>query len=477
MLFPHKTRIAAAVLTSAALFPFPTWAADTEELQKQIESLQRTLGELQKQVKTLQQENLEKATANDVEGVRTDLENYKYDREREYERKNAKSTRDTTIFGTVQVRYSAQNEGTASGNPAPNGERYGTFDVPTAILGARGNLYKDYVEGRNLEYQLSFAYAKRGTSAHASNSADFNLLDAYLRYNLLPTSDGLEGDRLNVTFGQQALPFGVEAQSTEDLRPTINLATAPGQLGLATRQNGLIFRGDFKPYVDYAANYRAPLIEYAAGVVNGSYGNKLDNNNGKAVVLRGAFTLPVPYASVFRELKFGASAYKGSRAIANGVGKIESNARQDVYGFDIYYNHAPFGVTYEYYLGRTDYAKSAAGTDTGTARSIGHTLTLFYTFGDQFFNSVKTAAKFDDSWPQSIQSYYRFDYYNPNKSGDLYNVRGDGYDALRVHTLGFNWFFAETTKLQFGVNRYVYDHETSARKNYTEVQAQLQYTF
>jgi hypothetical protein len=474
--FTHKTRIA-AMLASAALFPSGAWAANTEELQKQIELLRHSIGELQKQVETLQQENNEKATSSDVEGVRADLENYKYDREREYERKNAKSTRDATLFGTVQVRYSAQDEGTNSGNPAPNGERYNTFDVPTAILGVRGNLYKDYVEGRNLEYQLSFAYAKRGTSAHASNSADFNLLDAYLRYNILPTTDGLEGDRLNVTFGQQLLPFGVEAQSTEDLRPTINLATAPGQLGLATRQNGLVFRGDYKPYVDYAANYRAPLFEYAAGVVNGSYGNKLDNNNSKALIVRGAFTLPVPYASLFRELKFGLSAYKGSRAIANGVGKIDSSARQDVYGFDIYYNHAPFGVTYEYYLGKTEYAKSASSADTGTARGVGHTLTLFYTFGDQFFNSVKTAAKFDDSWPQSIQSYYRFDSYNPNKSNDLYNVRGHGFDALRVHTLGFNWFFAETTKLQFGVSHYAYDHETETRKNYNEVQAQFQYTF
>ncbi|MDR1228438.1 MAG: hypothetical protein LBK55_05375 [Azoarcus sp.] len=476
-MFTHKTRIAAAALMGAALFPPAAWAANTEELQKRIESLQRSIGELQKQVETLQQESNEKATANDVEGVRADLENYKYDREREYERKNAKSTRDTTVFGTVQVRYSAQSEGAASGNPAPNGERYHTFDVPTAILGVRGNLYKDYVEGRNLEYQLSFAYAKRGTSAHASNSADFNLLDAYLRYNLLPTTDGLEGNRLNVTLGQQLLPFGVEAQSTEDLRPTINLATAVGQLGLATRQTGLVFRGDFKPFVDYAANYRAPLFEYAAGVVNGSYGNKLDNNNGKATIVRAAFTLPVDYASVFRELKFGASAYNGSRPISNAAGKIDSKARQDVYGFDIYYNHAPFGVTYEYYRARTGYAKSATGADTGNARGVGHTLTLFYTFGDQFFNSVKSAAKFDDSWPQSIQSYYRFDYYNPNKGDDLYNVRGRGFDALRVHTLGFNWFFAETTKLQFGVNRYVYDHETPARKDYTEVQTQFQYTF
>lgn len=452
--------------------------ARAEDLRRQIETLQQSINSLQKQVETLQKESTDRATTSDVDGVRTDLENFKYDQERQYERKNAKSTRDTTVYGTVQVRYSAQNNGTRSGNPAPNGERYSTFDVPTALLGVRGNLYRNYVEGKNLEYQFSVSYGKR---ADGTNNANFNLQDAFVRYNFLPTTDGLEGNRLTATLGQQLLPFGIEAQAAEDLRPTINLATAPAQLGLFNRQIGVVFRGDVHPFVDYAANYRAPLFEYALGVINGSYSNKLDNNNGKAVVGRGAFTLPVDYASWLRELKIGASFYKGSRVVA-GTGalagsNLDSHGRSDIHGFDIYYNHAPYGVTYEYWQGRTDYAAAAGSTATREARSTGHTLTLFYTFGDQFFNSVKSAAKFDDSWPQSIQSFYRFDTFNPNRSGDVSGIRGHGRDALHVHTIGFNWFFAETTKLQFGINRYRYLHETDTQKDYTEVQTQLQYTF
>jgi hypothetical protein len=491
-----STRIALAVsgslLASTAAFSPVALAAEEdaatsarpEELKKQIEALQRSISTLQKQVESLQKRSDAAAPASpsaalvtqaDLDGFRSDFENYKYDRERERERETAKTARDTTVFGTVQVRYQAQDEKTSAGNPAPTSDRYNTFDVPTALIGFRGNLYRDYVEGKNLEYQVSLSYAKRAGSA--GSTADFNLQDAFVRYNFLPTIDGLEGDRLTVTVGQQLLPFGIEAQAAEDLRPTINVATAPAQLGLFNRQIGAVFRGDFEPYVDYAANYRAPLFEYALGVVDGNYSNKLDDNNGKAVVARVAFTLPVDYASWLRELKLGASLYKGSRPVANASGiTLDGDGRKDIYGFDIYYNHAPYGATYEYWEGRTAYA-TTDNLSTDKARSVGHTLTLFYTFGDQFFNSIKTAAKFDDFWPQSIQSYYRFDYYNPNTRQDLSGVKGHGFDTVRVHTLGFNWFFAQTTKLQVGVNHYDYKNETASRKDYNEFQAQLQYTF
>src|SRR5690606_24950329 len=88
-------------------------------------------------------------------------------------------------------------------------------------------------------------------------------------------------------------------------------------------------------------------------------------------------------------------------------------------GFDIYYNHAPFGVSYEYLQGRTDYAVAATGLITASiqnAKAEGHTFTAFYTVGDQFYNSIKSNAKFDDFWPKSIQGYYRYDSYNPNKN-------------------------------------------------------------
>jgi len=407
------------------------------------------------------------ATSDDIEGLRADVENYKYDQSRQYERQTVKSARDTTLFGTVQLRANVQDNNTAPNTPKS------TFDIGTALLGVRGNLFKDYNEGKNLDYQASFGYSKRNDG---SNNSNFNLLDAYLRYYVLSTNSGLETAKLNLTLGQQLLPFGLDVQSPEDLRPTISTASAATYLGLFTRQNGLIVRGDAKPFVDYGANYRAPLFEYAIGVTNGNGSNKTDDNNGKDYIGRVAFTLPVDYASWLREFKVGASYIKGEAKLS-GSGITDNKAKKDRLGFDIYYNHAPFGVTYEYLQGKTDYIDTTA-LSIKEAKAEGHTFTAFYTLGDQFYNSIKSNAKFDDFWPKSIQGYYRYDSYNPNKNQKDYLDSASGrigeYD---IHSLGLNLFFAQTTKFQLQLNHYTYDIEAAAQKDTNELQAQFQYTF
>ncbi|NHB59066.1 porin family protein [Acinetobacter shaoyimingii] len=404
------------------------------------------------------------ATSDDIEGVRSELENYKYDQSRQYERQTVKSARDTTFYGTVQLRANAQD----NSNSAKS-----TFDIGTALIGVRGNLFKDYNEGKNLDYQLSYGFSKTNDG---SNNSNFNLLDAFLRYHVFSTNAGLETPKLNLTLGQQLLPFGLDVQSPEDLRPTITTASSLNSLGLFTRQNGFIARGDVKPFVDYGSNYRAPLLEYAVGVTNGNGSNKSDDNNSKDYIGRVAFTLPVDYASWLRELKFGASYIKGEAKIT-GSGLTDKKAQRDRLGFDVYYNHAPFGVTYEYVQGKTDYI-DAITPAIRNAKAEGHTFTAFYTLGDQFYNSIKSNAKFDDFWPKSIQGYYRFDTYNPNKHDknylDTVTKRIGEYD---IHSLGLNFFFAQTTKFQLQLSHYAYDVENQTQKDTNEVQAQFQYTF
>ena len=406
------------------------------------------------------------ATSDDIEGIRADLENYKYDQSRQYERQTVKATRDSSLFGTVQVRAAAQdNQNSATSKSS--------FDIGTALLGVRGNLFKDYNEGKNLDYQVSFGYAKRNDG---TNNSNFNLLDAYLRYNFFATNGGLEEPRLNATLGQQLLPFGLDVQSPEDLRPTISYGSAATYLGLFTRQNGLVLRGDAKPFVDYGANYRAPLVEYALGVTNGNGSNKLDDNDGKDYIGRLAFTVPADYASWLRELKFGASYIKGEAKIA-GSGLEDDQAKRDRLGFDVYYNHAPLGFTYEFIQGKTDYI-NAATPKIEQAKAEGHTFTAFYTLGDQFYNSIKSNAKFDDFWPKSLQGYYRFDRYNPNtKQVDYLDLASGRVGEYDIHSLGLNLFFAQTTKFQLQLSHYNFDIERPKQKDTNELQAQLQYTF
>jgi hypothetical protein len=469
-------------------------AADTEilaKLQSQIEALQQQVTALQQQKAAASTEQLSAAvteasnddgqgndtspaTQNDLQGFRTDLESYKYDQDRLRERQTVKSTRDATLYGTVQVRAQNTSIPVSTGNSNAYETRKLNFEIPLAQFGVRGNLYRDYNEGKNLEYQLSFAYAKRA----GSNISDLNLQDAFLRYNFTSTNGGLEVPKFNLTFGQQQIPFGQEAQSPEDLRPTITVSRAVSQFGLATRQIGLVLRGDVVPFVDYAANYRAPLLEYALGVTNGNGWNRTDDNKGKDYVGRVAFTLPVDYASIFRELKFGASYKKGEGNLVTAAVPatattpaapatlFSDKGKNDVLGLDVYYNHAPFGATYEYYKGTRDVL---TGLKSSEVKSEGQTATLFYTLGDQFYNSIKSAAKFDDFWPKSIQTYYRFDTFDPNTA-----IKKE-VDEVDIHSVGLNFFFAQTTKFQLGVNRWIFDNPL--QKDYTEVLGQFQYGF
>jgi len=336
-----------------------------EDLQRQIEELKTTVAALQKQVQAGQAqtvqaqaatlpensqtigsagEKVDIATKNDIDGLRTDLENYKYEQKRNRETKTALTTRGTTIGGSVQARASAQSPGVRTGTTTTASNHNTSFDIPQATLNFAGSLYRDYSEGRNLDYRLAFAYAK---NSPATDGSQLNVTDAYVRYSPFPTLTGLEDPRLTLTFGQQQIPFGLEAQIGEELRPVINSAQFLGGLGVGTRQIGLIVRGDWDPYVDYGFNYRAPLLEYALGVVNGSGPNKSDDNNAKDWIGRLAFTLPVDYYSVFRELKFGVSAYKGTKNLSTGSSTtVVGQGKRDRYGADIYYNHAPFGITY-----------------------------------------------------------------------------------------------------------------------------------
>ncbi|WP_035057613.1 hypothetical protein [Andreprevotia chitinilytica] len=446
-----------------------------EELQQQIQALQKAVDALKQQLQerspTLSSASTETiaippaeiATKSDVEGLRTDLENYKYDQQRNRETKTALATRGTTIGGTIQTRATAQSPSVTTGSSTPANGRSSSFDIPLASIFFSGSLYRDYAEGRNLDYRIQLGYAPQSPAANNSN---FNLQDAYLRYSPLPTKTGLEDPKLTITFGQQLLPFGLEVQTGEDLRPTIKSAQFLTTTGLVNRQIGAIVQGDLEPYVDYGFNYRAPLFQYAFGVVNGSGPNKSDDNNAKDWIARVAFTLPVDYYSLFRELKIGGTYYKGAKNVLNGTTIVDSGGKGDRYGIDLYYNHSPFGATYEYVQGRDDtYNAVTKKIDTITSRS--HTATLFYTWGEQWLASSKSQAKFDDWWPKSYQLFTRWDQWDPNK--DAAN------DKITISTLGFNVFFAETTKFQLNLNHYAYENPTIKSAN--ELLAQFQFGF
>ncbi|RZI84792.1 MAG: DUF3138 domain-containing protein [Rubrivivax sp.] len=475
------------VLSGAVLLALSGGVAHAQsaaDLKKEIEELRKQVEELKALVKPATpaagtetadnnideatRDSLTPATQADIKGVRADLENYKYDQQRARDTKTALTNRGTTITGTLTAKVSQQQPSVApvgatatSPSSATDTKRSWGFDAPGATLAFNGSLFKDYTEGKNLTYAFS---------ANAVSGA-LNVLNANLAYSFFSTNSGQEEPKLTLTLGQQQLPFGLEAQTTEEIRPVITSAQFLSRGASATqtpynggasftnlnsRQVGLILRGDAFVNVDYTSNYRSSLIEYALGVVNGTGVNVGDNNTAKDWIGRVAFTVPADYNSWLRELKFGFSHYTGKTNIANtpSTGAVVlKNGDMSRSGFDINYTRFPYSVAYEYAEGRDEIVDNAATATranftTSVKKARGQYVTLAYTWGEQFLNSSKQLGKYDDYWPKSYQAFVRYDIFDADTANNAALRATSVGDKSQITTFGLNAFFAETTKFQ-----------------------------
>lgn len=470
----HAFRLtAAATATALVTLHAPAAAQTNQQLRKELQELRQQLLDLQEQVRAAANRPAEPpppapappppppepvaatpeeapATQADLQGLRADLENYKYDQARQYERTTAKSTRNTTIGGTLTASASWNTPKAPAQNAANTNqhERRGWgFDTPSATLNFNGVLYRDYQEGKNLSYVFSLT----GASSIA-------VQDAYIRYSFAPTNGGPDDPLLNLSFGQQQVPFGLEAQANTEIRPVIagaQFLSAPGLGGanFGNRQIGLVLRGDNGINVDRTTNYRSALVEYAAGILNGNGPNTSDNNNKRDYIGRVAFTVPADYNSLLRELKFGVSYYKGYSNLTDNTDPdapfVLRNGASNRLGFDVNYTRLPWSVAYERVQGSDDgfgiSTLAAPYTGSGAERgrkSLGQYLNVGYTVGEQFLASSRNQGKFDDYWPKTIQYFVRYDTYDADTESSR---RGD---KTRATTLGVNAYFAETTRFQ-----------------------------
>lgn len=412
-------------------------------------------------------------TQEDLNGVRSDLENFKYQYSREREYNTALANRPVNISGTLQTRGSYVNRLAPSAIGVSNNHANGTFGNGTAAIQFTGNLYKDYEAGRNLTYVLRAAAAATG---------GVNVQFANATYNFLPTLSPEEA-RLTLTVGQQLLPFGLDVAAPDELKPTIASAQFASLFPNAV-DIGAFVKGELGVQFDYGYSYRAPLIAYTFGVVNGSGANKSDDNGTKDLFGRIVFTLPADYNSAFRQLAIGVSGYKGTQnTIFTGTGTpLSGRGRRDRAGIDLYYNHHPFGVTYEYVRGWDErtFGATAADPQKELVESQGHVATVYFTVGEQFLyqSSLGTASisqgRFDDWWPKSYQPFVRYDTFDPNVGGKRDAAHGFAKDAV---TAGFNVFFAPTTKLQFNATRTTDHNPGSATPKVNQFLAQLQFGF
>jgi len=216
-------------------------------------------------------------------------------------------------------------------------------------------------------------------------------------------------------------------------------------------------------------------------VVNGNGINTPDDNDKKDLIGRLAFTVPSDFNSWLRQLTIGGTVYYGKRntyltddtRTPSGVGKKER------YGIDFYYNHWPFGLTYEFVVGKDTVTLGTTLADAKrtdiTSRS--HTATIFVSSGEQFVSGFRNQGRYDDWWPKTYQPFVRYDRFERKTDAA-------GQERVEVVTGGLNIFFAETTKFQLNYNwrrddRQIRDVKAvkALRRASNEILAQFQYGF
>ena len=431
-------------------------------------------------------DNEPKATKAEVDAVHGEVEvlrdQWQQSLNRAYPYTVVQSNRPLVISGVGQLRYDHTFNQIAN---TPD-----TFSIPFFQLTFAGNLRKDYLEGKNVDYSLGI---------QTTGTAAVSITDAWLAYQIFNSLDST-GPRLSITAGQQKKNFGNEATATEAFLPAIKVAQFASNLGLNARELGLVLAGDVLPVNDFGYNYRVPILQYWLGGINGNGPNTTDNNNSKDVFARLQLNAPVNYDHLLRGLSLGVSGYKGwdtktatntstntatfntnaatpvstTLTTSTSTTNIIQNGDKNRWGADLAYVNTPVGFTLEYVHAR-DEAVSNGTVVNGAVKTPyrfrevdeeGYTFTLFYNFGDQFVTAAKNQDRYDDYYPVTYQPFFRFDRWVPDTSN--YAVHND------IYTAGFNWFFAQTTKLQLNYN-YKPTIGASARTN--EFLAQFQFGF
>ena len=474
---------------------------DSAALRAEIESLRnevRDVASLRKEVKELREQlkagssatltnvfSAPVASQDDLNGVRSDVQTLRDQLNRSIDSatvspnnvKLVTAQRALAVTGTIQVGAQVtdnNNKPLLGSNPTVSGggakvpgvavDPQG-FKVNNLILGFTGLLWKDYDQGRNITYLASL-------QANSPAKSDFSIVpqDVYLNFNVLPTINP-EDPTLGIQVGQEVKQFGVEATAGEAYVTTINRAGFVAGLGLG-RDVGAVAIGTAFVHDDFGANWRIPLVQYSAGVFNGSGQNALNYGQTVAPNARLVLNAPVDYNSLWRGLSVGGSYYGGyatNSYYANGKPYTLDNS---LYGADISWVHSPFGFTAEYVYGNKQIQDSAAAV-VRTTHPYGYVFTLFYQWGEKFEQDYSNQDRFGDWFPKTYQPFIRYERYYDDA---LYKTGPTSLaNAQDIYTIGFNWFFARTTKLQLNY-RYV-NNSFNLPKTENQYLAQFQFGF
>ena len=213
------------------------------------------------------------------------------------------------ISGYINMRYQY--------NSADGGSN--SFDIRRVRLSLQGNI----IPSIDYKIQAEFAHTPQ-------------ILDAYIQWKPL--------NAINIKAGQYKLPFSIENPYSPLKLETADYSQAVNELipysnGAGGRDVGVSIWGGFFKKKGYN------LIDYTAGIFNGSGINNFDNNKKKSFV--GTLSLhPV------KELTIAGSFYVG--------GITENDLTKDAYRFSggLRYENPRWMVRAEYIGGKTGYLRS-----------------------------------------------------------------------------------------------------------------------
>jgi hypothetical protein len=348
------------------------------------------------------------------------------------------------LNGSAGLIYTAVPEG-------PSGTSYRGLKFQSISLTLSGSLRQDPGAEGDVKYNVSLLGTQNRYAAVANTSQSgatspaatvdagtvngtyLNASDVWVSYDLNAGKLQLEPDwTLSFQLGQFLIPFGTEAVSTENNRPTINQAQFVSKLGFNSRDLGFVARGTFINRNDPSAT-TVPVISYILGVFNGAGANSFDNNTGIDLLGRLSFSPFYQYADNFRNLSFGGSWYEGNRFSTTGTLPLKRRI-----GGDFNWLRKPFLLTAEYvyskdgYDGRNAPLKGTGGAPTAAfAKGSTFVATLFWTPGA--LPDFQPWARFDLFRPWAYSNLTDPQIATANAAGNWGNRR-DAYSA------GFNWF-------------------------------------
>ena len=255
------------------------------------------------------------------------------------------------------------------------------------------------------------------------------LLDAFITYKRFDPY-------FKVSLGQFKSPFGLELTTPCQALYTVDRSRFVNELASPFRDLGIMFLGSTGELFG-----KKDLIAYRIAITNGTGKNVMDDNEFKDYMGR-IIISPLDW------LHIGGSYRYGKQTPVKEELDPDERTR---WGVDLSLEKANFIFQAEYIQG-LDKGSSEVGGGCGSTPTI--------VLGD--FKKSGYMAQILYMTPWNFQPVVKFESYDPNiKIGDGNPDDVEGaydYDKQQDFTFGFNYFFAETVRLQMN---YVYKIEES----------------